>query len=111
MLREYYYKNLLHQRLKYLENWLQGADTYRLCMNVYKRVEIELFRERPVFYMIIFIYFLPVNILKFVDNIKRNYYYTKTNKEIEIIKKEIEILKLTKKGRFYYGKKLIDYKK
>ena len=80
-------------------------------MNVYKRVEIELFRERPVFYMIIFIYFLPLNILKFFDNIKRNYYYTKTNKEIEIIKKEIEILKLREKSRFYFGKQLIDYKK
>ena len=52
MLREYYYKDLLHQRLKYLENWLQRVDTYSLCMNVYKRVEIELFRERPVFYII-----------------------------------------------------------
>ena len=111
MVREYYYKDLLQQRLKYLENWLKNANIYKLCMNVSKRVEIELFRERPVFYMIIFIYFLPINILKFVDNIKRNYYYTKTNKEIEIIKKEIEILKLREKSRFYFGKQLIDYKK
>ena len=111
MLRKYYYKDLLHQRLKYLEAWVQDAYIYSLCLNVYKKVEIALFRERPVFYTIIFIYFLPVNILKFVNNIKRNYYYTKTKKEIEIIKKEIEILKLREKDRFYFGKKLIDKRK
>ena len=42
MLGKYYYKDLLHQRLKYLENWLQSAYAYSLCINVYKKVEIAL---------------------------------------------------------------------
>jgi len=96
MSRKYYYKDYLHQRLAYLNNWVRDVDTYKRFVKIGKRVEIELFKERPFFYLIIFFYFLPINTLKFIDNIQRNYYYKKTNKEIEILRKEIEILKLKK---------------
>jgi len=106
MLRKYYYKNILHERLAYLKDWVVCADTYRRCMKITERVEIELFKEKPTFYIIIYLYFLPMNILKLVNKIKRNYYFMKNNKEIEIIRKEIEILELKEKDIFYYGKKI-----
>ena len=105
MLKNFSYRDFLHQRLAYLKDWVRCADTYRCCMKIEKRVEIELFKERPVFYIIIFFYFLPINTLKFIDYIQRNYYYKKTNKEIEVLEKEIEISKLKKKNSFYFGKK------
>ena len=106
MPEKYYYKDYLNQRLAYLKDWARNADTYRGFTKIGKRVEIELFREKPVFYMIVFFYFLPINILKFIGKIQRNYYYKKALKEMEILKKEIEILKLNKKSNFYFGKKI-----
>lgn len=105
MLKKYYYKDYLNQRLVYLRGWTRDADTYRNFVKIGKRVEIELFREKPVFYMIIFFYFLPINILKFVDKIQRNYYYKKAIKEMEILKNEIENIKLNEKSSFYFGNK------
>ena len=106
MLEKYYYKDYLNQRLAYLKDWARNADTYRSFTKIGKRVEIELFREKPVFYMIIFFYFLPINILKFIDKIRRNYYYKKAIKEMEILKNEIETLKLNEKSSFFYGRKI-----
>jgi len=105
MLEKSYYKDYLNQRLTYLKGWARNADTYRGFMEIGKRVEIEIFREKPIFYTIIFFYFLPTNLLKFIDKMKRNYYYNKAIKEMEILKKEIEILKLKNKTCFNVEKK------
>ena len=54
MLEKSYYKDYLNQRLTYLKGWARNADTYRGFMEIGKRVEIEIFREKPIFYTIIF---------------------------------------------------------
>ena len=49
MLEKYYYKDYLNKRLVYLRDWARNADTYRNFIEIGKRVEVELFREKRVF--------------------------------------------------------------
>ena len=93
MLSEYYYIDILRERLKYQQDWIRQVYVYRRCTNIYKKVEIEMFKEKPIIYLLNFFYFLPIKILKFITNIKNEYIYNRTLKEIEIIKNEIEALK------------------
>ena len=90
MLSEYYYIDILRERLKYQQDWIRHVHVYRRCTNIYKKVEVEMFKEKPIIYLLNFFYFLPIKILKFITNIKNEYTYNKVLKEIEIIQREIE---------------------
>ena len=39
MLSEYYYIDLLKDRLKYQQDWIRQVYVYRRCTNIYKKVE------------------------------------------------------------------------
>ena len=90
---EYYYMDLLRERLKNNQDWINDVHIYKCCNNISKKVEIEIFKEKPTIYILNFFYFLPIKILKFFINIKREYTYNKVLKEIEVIQEEIINLK------------------
>ena len=90
---EYYYMDLLRERLKNNQDWINDVHIYKCCNNISKKVEIAIFKEKPIIYLLNFFYFLPIKILKFFTNIKNEYTYNRTLKEIEVIQKEIEALK------------------
>ena len=71
----------------------RDVQIYKQCIGVCKKVEIEMFKEKPIIYLLTFFYFLPIKTLKFFTNIKNAYTYNKVLKEIEVIQKEIEVLK------------------
>ena len=52
-----------------------------------------MFKEKPIIYLLLFFYFLPIKTLKFFINIKNEYSYKKALKEIEVIENEIRSLK------------------
>ena len=93
MLGEYYYIDILRERLKNHQDWIRDVHIYKRCMNIYKKVEVEMFKEKPIIYLFNFFYFLPIKILKFITNIKNEYIYNKVLKEIKVIQSEIEVLK------------------
>ena len=93
MIREYYYIDILRERLKNQQDWIRDVHIYRCCRNISKKVEIEIFKKKPIIYLLNFFYFLPIKILKFFTVIKNDYTYHKVLKEIEVIQKEIINLK------------------
>ncbi len=92
MIGEYYYIDILRERLKNQQDWVRHVHIYRRCKNIYKKIEVEIFKEKPIIYLLSFFYFLPIKILKFFTNIKNEYTYNKVLKEIEVIQKEIKAL-------------------
>ena len=96
MLDEYYYIDILRERLKNNQDWIRRVHIYKRCKNIYKKVEFEMFKEKPIIYLLNFFYFLPIKILKFFTNIKNEYFYIRVIKEIKIIQKEIETCRADK---------------
>jgi hypothetical protein len=105
MLGEYYYIDILRERLKNHQDWIRDVHIYKRCMNIYKKVEVEMFKEKPIIYLFNFFYFLPIKMLKFFKNIKNEYFYIRVVKEIEIIQKEIEDIKKNSATQLTFGKK------
>ncbi len=93
MIREYYYIDILRERLKNQQDWIRDVHLYRCCRYINKKVEIKIFKKKPIIYLLNFFYFLPIKILKFFTVIKNDYTYHKVLKEIEVIQKEIINLK------------------
>lgn len=90
VLGEYYYIDILRERLRCQQEWIKRVHLYYRYKNVYKKVEVEIFKEKPIICLISFFYFLPIKILNFFTNIKKEYIYNKALKEIEVIQREIE---------------------
>ena len=93
MIREYYFIDILSKRLRYQQEWVRDVQIYKQCIGVCKKVEVEMFKEKPIIYLLLFFYFLPIKTLKFFINIKNEYSYKKALKEIEVIENEIRSLK------------------
>ena len=54
MLDEYYYIDILRGRLKNLQDWIRHVHIYKRCKNIYKKAEFEMFKEKPIIYLLIF---------------------------------------------------------
>lgn len=93
MTGEYCFIDILKERLRCQQEWVSHVQIYRQSIGVRKKVEVEMFKEKPVIYLLICFYFLPIKTVKFFTNIKNEYSYIKVIKEIEVIQKEIEVLK------------------
>ena len=51
---------------------------------------MEFYKERPFLSLIFMIYFLPINLTKYLSKIKISHYHNKFKKEVEILKRELE---------------------
>ena len=92
MLGEYYYIDVLRERLRRQQDWIRSMHIYKRCMNIHKKVEVEMIREKPIIFLFDFFYFFPIKILNFFTYLKNDYTYQKVLKEIEVIQREIKSL-------------------
>ena len=92
MLGEYYYIDVLRKRLRIQQDWIRAMHIYKQCINIHKKVEAEMIKEKPIIYLLNFFYFFPIKILKFFTNLRNDYIYYKVLKEIEVIQREIKSL-------------------
>lgn len=92
MLGEYYYIDVLRKRLRIQQDWIRAMHIYKQCINIHKKVEAEMIKEKPIIYLLNFFYFFPIKILKFFTNLRNDYIYYKVLKEIEVIQREMKSL-------------------
>ena len=88
--------NILKERLKYQENWVNYYQWYIAHSDISEKVSEELKREQPLLSLIINFYYLPINILKYFRKIRAIYDFNKCVKEIDVLKKELELKRLEK---------------
>ena len=83
------YKYSLQERLNYYveckNNWLE----YFKHEEVNERAEKRLFGNNIIFYLVMALYFLPLNLLKFYKKKRALHIYNKVLAVIEILKEEI----------------------
>ena len=85
------YKLSLRERLKNREEWLRDYLIYRKHNNITNRVSKETQGKVPLASTLIKVYFFPTIILKFFSDLSGWYYYNKCEREIKIIKEELNI--------------------
>ena len=85
-----YFKNHLKERLKNSKEW---SDYFLFCLKhweINEKVSEKYYDDKPLLSIILKLYFLPINIIRFFYKIRTWHYYLKTETEIEVLRKEIK---------------------
>ena len=94
-----FFKEKLKDRLMYCLNWKKDTELYLKYKNLTDTVNKEYYKKRPILKFFLRIYFLPINILKFLqllrisrdlekNNIEISYIYSQLKKEENNYEKE-----------------------
>ena len=81
---------VLKERLQDRKEWVEYFSECLLHHNINDKVTNEFYKERPFLSLIFIIYFLPINLTKYLSKLKIYNYHNKFKKEVEILKRELE---------------------
>lgn len=84
-----YFNNLrfiLKQKQECLEYY---KDSIKLN-NLQKKANLQLFHQKPLSYLVRFIIYLPINLIRIYKNMNNKYFTIKLRNEIEVLKFEIK---------------------
>ena len=84
-----YYKNKLKDRLTYCKSWKHDIDMYLANKEITKQADKEFYKTRPFLKIILDVYFLPYNLLKFMRYLRMRHEYKKNEIEIEVLNKQL----------------------
>ena len=84
-------KFILKQRLKHTEKWIEGFLDIEKHKEISKKALRQLNKDNPILGLIFIIINLPTKIYDFIYTIIWWNRYRKACKEVEIIRKELEI--------------------
>ena len=84
-----YYKNKLKERLTYCQDWKHSIDMYLANKEITKKADNEYYKSKPLLKLILDIYFIPLNIIRFMRNLRMIHEYKKNQVEIKVLNKEL----------------------
>ncbi len=85
-----YFKNKLKERLTYCREWKHSIDLYLANKEITKNADEEYYKTRPFLKIVLDIYFLPYNLLRFVRYLRMRHEYKKNEIEIAVLSKKIK---------------------
>ena len=85
-----YFKNKMKERLSYCNEWKNSVDIYLAGKEVTKKANEEYYKSKPLLKLILDIYFIPYNILKFIRYLRMVHEYKKNQVEIKILTIELD---------------------
>ena len=88
-----YFKNKLKDRLTYCREWKHSIDLYLANKEITKKADQEYYKTRPLLKIVLDIYFLPYNLLRFVKYLRMRHEYKKNEIEIKVLSKQLYDLK------------------
>ena len=88
-----YFGNKLKDRLTYCQDWKHSIDMYLANREITKKADEEYYKTRPFLKIVLDIYFLPYNLLKFVRYIRIRHEYKKNEIEIKVLNEQLHELK------------------
>ena len=88
-----YFKNKLKDRLTYCREWKHSIDLYLANKEITKKADQEYYKTRPLLKIVLDIYFLPYNLLRFVKYLRMRHEYKKNEIEIKVLNKQLYDLK------------------
>ena len=84
-----YYKNKLKDRLTYCKDWKQSIDMYLANKEITKKADDEYYKSKPLLKLILDVYFIPLNILRFFRYLRMVHEYKKNQVEINVLIREL----------------------
>ena len=84
-----YIKNKIKDRLTYCQEWKSSIDIYLTNREITKKTDKEYYKSKPVLKLVLNIYFIPYNILRFLRHLRMLHEYGKNETEIEVLSKEL----------------------
>ncbi len=85
-----YFKNKLKDRLTYCKEWKHSIDLYLANKEITQKADEEYYKTRPLLKVILDIYFLPYNLLRFLRYLRMIHEYKKNEIEIAVLLKKIK---------------------
>mgnify|MGYP001163802635 FL=1 len=85
-----YLKNKMKDRLAYCCDWKSSIDIYLANKEITKKADDEFYKSKPLLKLILDVYFLPYNLIRFLKYIRMIHEYKKNQVEIEILSRELK---------------------
>ena len=85
-----YFKNKLKDRLTYCREWKHSIDLYLANKEITKKADNEYYKSKPFLKMILDVYFIPYNLIKFLKYLRIIHEYKKNEVEIKILSRELK---------------------
>ena len=85
-----YLKNKMKDRLAYCYDWKSSIDIYLANKEITKKADDEFYKTKPLLKLILDVYFLPYNLIRFLKYIRMIHEYKKNQVEIKILSKELK---------------------
>jgi len=83
-------KYQLKERLDNRIEWLSYFESCLLHQEINEKVSREFYKGKSFLLFFVTFYFLPIKLINFVSKIRSLHYYLKCQKEIEVLKHEME---------------------
>ena len=84
-----YLKNKMRDRLTYCYEWKNTVDIYIANKEISKKTDNEYYKSIPLLKLILDIYFIPYNIVRFFRYLRMIHDYKKNQIEIKVLKQEL----------------------
>ena len=85
-----YLKNKMKDRLAYCMEWKNSVDIYLANKEITKKADDQFYKSKPLLKLILDVYFLPYNLIRFLKYIRMIHEYKKNQVEIKILSKELK---------------------
>ena len=85
-----YLRNKIKNRLKYCVDWKSSVDIYLANNEISKKADKEYYKSRTLLKLILDIYFIPYNTLRFLRNLMMLHEYKKNDMEIKVLIQELK---------------------
>ena len=72
-----YLKNKMKDRLAYCYDWKSSIDIYLANKEITKKADDEFYKSKPLLKLILDVYFLPYNLIRFLKYIRMIHEYKK----------------------------------
>ena len=85
-----YFKNKIKERLTYCKEWKNSVDIYLASKEVTKKTNEEYYKSKPLLKLILDVYFIPHNMLRFFRYLRMIHEYKKNQVEINVLTRELD---------------------
>ena len=85
-----YFKNKIKERLTYCKEWKNSVDIYLASKEVTKKTNEEYYKSKPLLKLILDVYFIPYNMLRFFRYLRMVHEYKKNQVEINVLTRELD---------------------
>ena len=84
-----YIKNKIKDRLTYCQEWKSSIDIYLTNREITKKADDEYYKSRPLLKLILDVYFIPYNLIRFFKYLRMLHEYKKNQVEIMVLSEEL----------------------